>query len=87
MTRAGQVPATVRHEMEGFALNRLQGALLAEAFRLMADDMISPTDLDALSHCGDMVPKVLRKNLSQGIEIVDENGGRHEENNAPAMER
>ena len=48
MTRAGQVPATVRHEMEGFALNRLQGALLAEAFRLLADDMISPTDLDAL---------------------------------------
>jgi 3-hydroxyacyl-CoA dehydrogenase len=48
MTRAGQVPATVRHEMEGFALNRLQGALLAEAFRLIADDMISPADLDAL---------------------------------------
>jgi L-gulonate 3-dehydrogenase len=48
MTRAGQVPATVRHEMEGFALNRLQGALLSEAFRLIADDMISPADLDAL---------------------------------------
>jgi 3-hydroxyacyl-CoA dehydrogenase len=48
MTRAGQVPATVRHEMDGFALNRLQGALLAEAFRLLADDIISPTDLDAL---------------------------------------
>lgn len=48
MTRAGQVPATVRHEMDGFALNRLQGALLAEAFRLLADDVISPTDLDAL---------------------------------------
>jgi len=48
MTRAGQVPATVRHEMEGFALNRLQGALLAEAFRLIADDVISPADLDAL---------------------------------------
>ncbi|HUB13196.1 MAG TPA: 3-hydroxyacyl-CoA dehydrogenase [Acetobacteraceae bacterium] len=48
MTRAGQVPATVRHEMDGFALNRLQGALLAEAFRLLADDVITPTDLDAL---------------------------------------
>ncbi len=48
MTRAGQVPATVRHEMDGFALNRLQGALLAEAFRLLADNVISPTDLDAL---------------------------------------
>jgi 3-hydroxyacyl-CoA dehydrogenase len=48
MTRAGQVPATVNKEIDGFALNRLQGALLAEAFRLVADDVISPTDLDAL---------------------------------------
>jgi 3-hydroxyacyl-CoA dehydrogenase len=48
MTSAGQVPATVNKEMDGFALNRLQGALLAEAFRLIADDVISPTDLDAL---------------------------------------
>ena len=48
MRLAGQVPATVKKEMDGFALNRLQGALLAEAFRLLADDVISPTDLDAL---------------------------------------
>ena len=47
-TAAGQVPATVKKEMDGFALNRLQGALLAEAFRLIADDVISPADLDAL---------------------------------------
>ncbi len=48
MLRAGQVPATVKKEVDGFALNRLQGALLAEAFRLLADDVISPADLDAL---------------------------------------
>lgn len=48
MQRAGQVPAIVKKEMDGFALNRLQGALLAEAFRLLADDVISPADLDAL---------------------------------------
>lgn len=48
MLRAGQVPATVNKEMDGFALNRLQGALLAEAFRLIADGVISPSDLDAL---------------------------------------
>ncbi len=48
MLRAGQVPATVNKEIDGFALNRLQGALLAEAFRLLADDVISPADLDAL---------------------------------------
>jgi L-gulonate 3-dehydrogenase len=48
MTQAGQVPATVKKEKDGFALNRLQGALLAEAFRLLAEDAISPGDLDAL---------------------------------------
>jgi L-gulonate 3-dehydrogenase len=48
MVEAGQVPATVKKEIDGFALNRLQGALLAEAFRLLADDVISPADLDAL---------------------------------------
>jgi L-gulonate 3-dehydrogenase len=48
MTQAGQVPATVKKEVDGFALNRLQGALLAEAFRLIADDVITPADLDAL---------------------------------------
>src|SRR4029453_13428438 len=30
-----QVPIVVRREIEGFILNRLQGALLAEAFRLV----------------------------------------------------
>ncbi|MEJ0017096.1 MAG: 3-hydroxyacyl-CoA dehydrogenase [Acetobacteraceae bacterium] len=48
MERAGQVPATVNKEMDGFALNRLQGALLAEAFRLIANGVVSPGDLDAL---------------------------------------
>jgi L-gulonate 3-dehydrogenase len=48
MVEAGQVPATVKKEVDGFALNRLQGALLAEAFRLLADEVISPADLDAL---------------------------------------
>lgn len=48
MQQAGQVPATINHEMDGFALNRLQGALLAEAFRMIDDGAISPEDLDAL---------------------------------------
>jgi len=47
MRRAGQVPATIAREVQGFALNRLQGALLAEAFRLVADGVITPADLDA----------------------------------------
>ncbi|MEQ1613263.1 MAG: 3-hydroxyacyl-CoA dehydrogenase [Hyphomicrobiaceae bacterium] len=53
MTRAraiydeiGQVPITVNREIEGFILNRLQGALLAEAFRLVEDGVVSAEDLD-----------------------------------------
>jgi L-gulonate 3-dehydrogenase len=42
----GQVPITVRREIEGFILNRLQGALLAEAFRLVEEGYVSPEDLD-----------------------------------------
>lgn len=43
----GQVPVTLRREVVGFALNRLQAALLAEAFRLVSEGTISPGDLDA----------------------------------------
>lgn len=42
----GQVPITVRKEIEGFILNRLQGALLAESFRLVSEGYVSPQDLD-----------------------------------------
>jgi 3-hydroxyacyl-CoA dehydrogenase len=41
-----QVPIVVRRELEGFILNRLQGALLAEAFRLVGEGYVSPQDLD-----------------------------------------
>lgn len=42
----GQVPITVLKETEGFILNRLQGALLAEAFRLASEGYVTPQDLD-----------------------------------------
>jgi L-gulonate 3-dehydrogenase len=42
----GQVPIVVRREIDGFVLNRLQGALLAEAFRLVGKGVVSPQDLD-----------------------------------------
>ncbi|MGX9965332.1 3-hydroxyacyl-CoA dehydrogenase [Roseomonas sp. F4] len=42
----GQAPITVKREIEGFILNRLQGALLAEAFRLVQEGYVSPQDLD-----------------------------------------
>src|SRR4051794_322282 len=43
---AGQAPITVNREILGFVLNRLQGALLAEAFRLVGEGIVSPQDLD-----------------------------------------
>ena len=42
----GQVPVTINREIPGFVLNRLQGALLAEAFRLVGEGYISAEDLD-----------------------------------------
>lgn len=45
-TEVGQVPIVVRRELEGFILNRLQGALLSEAMRLVGEGYVSPEDLD-----------------------------------------
>jgi L-gulonate 3-dehydrogenase len=42
----GQVPVVVRRELDGFVLNRLQGALLSEAMRLVGEGYISADDLD-----------------------------------------
>ncbi|KDC85096.1 3-hydroxyacyl-CoA dehydrogenase [Bordetella bronchiseptica MBORD678] len=48
MRSLGQHPVRIRKEIPGFVLNRLQGALLMEMFRVIADDVISPADADAL---------------------------------------
>jgi L-gulonate 3-dehydrogenase len=42
----GQVPIEVKKEIDGFILNRLQVALLTEAFRLVQEGYVSPVDLD-----------------------------------------
>lgn len=42
----GQVPVHIKREVDGFVVNRLQTALLAEAFRLVEDGVITPQDLD-----------------------------------------
>lgn len=46
MTAVGQEPVTVLREIDGFILNRLQGALLNEAMRLVADGYVTTEDLD-----------------------------------------
>ena len=43
---AGQVPIMVQREIQGFIVNRLQGALLSEAFRLVEDGYVNSADVD-----------------------------------------
>ena len=47
MARVDQVPVTAMKETRGFVLNRLQAALVAEAFRLVRDGVMSVEDVDA----------------------------------------
>lgn len=45
-SNVGQVPVEVKKEIDGFILNRLQVALLTEAFRLVGEGYVTPEDLD-----------------------------------------
>jgi L-gulonate 3-dehydrogenase len=42
----GQAPLVMKREIDGFIMNRLQGALLEEAFRLVADGYAGVEDID-----------------------------------------
>ena len=46
LTLAGFVPVRLHKEIPGFALNRLQGAVLREAYRLVDDGIIDVDELD-----------------------------------------
>ncbi len=46
MRQARMEPAMLNREIAGFVLNRLQIALVSEAFRLVCDGIISPADID-----------------------------------------
>jgi len=46
MESVGNKPVVLNKEVGGFAQNRLQYALLAEAFRLVEDGILSPADVD-----------------------------------------
>lgn len=46
MRGIGQAPIVMTRELDGFVMNRLQGALLDEAFRLVADGYCSVEDVD-----------------------------------------
>ena len=46
MRRIGQSPIQLRREINGFVVNRLQGALLGEAFRLVEDGLVDADEVD-----------------------------------------
>ncbi|MDQ0509348.1 3-hydroxyacyl-CoA dehydrogenase [Ancylobacter amanitiformis] len=46
LTAIGQKPIVMKREIDGFVMNRLQGAILEEAFRLVADGYASVEDVD-----------------------------------------
>jgi 3-hydroxyacyl-CoA dehydrogenase len=46
LVAAGQAPIVMKRELDGFVMNRMQGALLEEAFRLVADGYASVEDVD-----------------------------------------
>ena len=46
LEEAGHVVLTLRREIAGFVMNRLQGAVLDEAFRLVEQGIVGPEDVD-----------------------------------------
>jgi len=46
MSEIGQSPVTITRELPGFALNRLQYALMNECYNLVQDGVLSPEDVD-----------------------------------------
>lgn len=50
--RAGFAPVRLTGEVEGFVLNRLQGAVLREAYRLVEEGIVSATDVDTVMRLG-----------------------------------
>ena len=46
LVAAGQSPIVLKRELDGFIMNRMQGALLEEAFRLVANGFANTEDVD-----------------------------------------
>lgn len=46
LVEVGQASIVMKRELDGFIMNRMQGALLEEAFRLVADGYATPEDID-----------------------------------------
>jgi len=87
MTALHMDPVLVRREVEGFVFNRLQGALLREAYALVRDGVADAADIDRLVRDG----LGLRWSIVGPFETVDLNtrGGiaAHAERMLPAYRR
>jgi 3-hydroxyacyl-CoA dehydrogenase len=66
---AGHTPIVLKREIDGFIVNRLQGALLEEAFRLVADGSASTEDVDIALRDG----LALRWSVMGPFETIDLN--------------
>ncbi|XP_063088551.1 lambda-crystallin homolog isoform X1 [Cavia porcellus] len=52
MKKIGQSPVRLLREIDGFVLNRLQYAIISEAWRLVEEGIVSPGDLDLVMSDG-----------------------------------
>jgi len=52
MSEVGQKPVTLSREIEGFALNRIQYAILGESWRLISEGILSVKDIDSVMSDG-----------------------------------
>ncbi|XP_020033296.1 lambda-crystallin homolog isoform X2 [Castor canadensis] len=52
LRKIGQSPVRVLREIDGFVLNRLQYAIISEAWRLVEEGIVSPSDLDLVMSDG-----------------------------------
>lgn len=52
MVRCGLVPVLLKKEIDGFVFNRLQGAVLREAYCLVRDGVVTAGDIDLLMRDG-----------------------------------
>ena len=87
LEQAGLVPIRVNREVEGFVFNRLQGAMLREAYCLVRDGVASVEDIDRIVRDG----LGFRWSVMWPFETVDLNtrGGikAHAERMGPSYER
>ena len=71
MTSVGQVPVSLSREVPGFALNRLQYAVLNESVNLVADGLLSAEDLDVVVRHGLGLRYAFMGEISATVHILD----------------